>query len=278
MEGNKGTTKSLGNKHKLDKFYTKKSIVLECLKYINLEDFEVVIEPSAGGGAFSNNINHTNIYSYDISPESDNIIKEDYLKVSKDAYPFNGKKVLVIGNPPFGNNGSLALKFIKESIYADCIAFILPRGFKKDSVKNRIPLNFSLKYEVDLEDNSFTLNGEDYNVPCVFQVWEKSNNLREKTKINLKNEYVEFVKKEEANFRVQRVGGRSGKSDNNLEVSLQSNYFLKNISNIEDNIIINIINHLEYPSKDYTTGPRSISKGEFIESLLKGIEEYLSNN
>ena len=39
------------------------------------------------------------------------------------------KKVLFFGNPPFGRNSSLALKFIKKCcIHGDTIAFILPKG------------------------------------------------------------------------------------------------------------------------------------------------------
>lgn len=269
----KGTTKSLGNKHSLDKFYTKEGVVEECLKHLKLEEYDVVIEPSAGSGSFSNRIPHDKVYAYDIQPENEGIIQGDYLKISKEQYPFNERKVLVVGNPPFGNNGSLALKFIKESVYADTIAFILPRGFKKESVKNRIPLNYHLQKEVDMVENSFTLNGEDYNVPCVFQVWVRRDTKRVKEVSTIINEYIRFVKKEDADFRVQRVGGRSGKSDKNLDVSEQSNYFIKNISNLEDDRIIDVLNKLNYPSKDFTTGPRSIPKGELVECLVKYIKE-----
>ena len=161
----KGTTKSQGRKHELDKFYTTNEIALYCISLIeDIKKYDLVIEPSAGSGAFSKNIEQC--IAYDIEPEHESIIKQDWFKVDK--IQFDNKKVLVIGNPPFGTNGNIALNFIKESIFADGIAFILPKSFKKESVKNRIPLNFALKIEQDLPSNSFTLNGNTYNVPCVF--------------------------------------------------------------------------------------------------------------
>ena len=68
---------------------------------------------------------------FDIDPKKNNIIKCDFLTIDHDI--FSGKNVLSIGNPPFGRNSSMALKFIKKSaLFATTIAFILPKGFKKD--------------------------------------------------------------------------------------------------------------------------------------------------
>ena len=109
-------------KHYLDKFYTKPKIVDMCLSAIDLSEFNTIIEPSAGNGAFSNKID--NCIALDIQPDNDNIIKQDYLNFNPLMYKICGK-VLVIGNPPFGNGSSLVFKFFRQSQYADCIAFIL---------------------------------------------------------------------------------------------------------------------------------------------------------
>lgn len=268
----KGTSKSLGAKHELDKFYTKESIVNECLSYLNLDAYDCIIEPSAGNGAFSNKI--SNVYAFDLLPENENIIQADWLKLDK--YQFsNFNNVLVIGNPPFGTNGSLAYKFIVESMkFSNTVAFVLPKGFKKESMKNRIPLNFSLVEEIDLPKDSFTLEGHEYSVPCVFQIWKKSEKIR--TKVIHKNitELFKFVEKEEADFRIQRVGGNAGKASTNLSASSTSNYFVKNTSNYSTEYLMKIINELPFPSVDHTTGPKSLPKGELImclESKLKNI-------
>ena len=45
-------------KHKNDKFYTKNNIAIELINLIDLSNYDCVIEPSAGNGSFSKNINH----------------------------------------------------------------------------------------------------------------------------------------------------------------------------------------------------------------------------
>ena len=67
-------------KNELDKFYTRPEVAKECLSLlfstINIEDYSV-IEPSAGSGAFSNQIN--GCHAYDILPEGSNITEQDFL-------------------------------------------------------------------------------------------------------------------------------------------------------------------------------------------------------
>ena len=43
----------MGVKQELDKFYTKKDVVEQLLKEIDLKNFDLIIEPSAGNGGFS---------------------------------------------------------------------------------------------------------------------------------------------------------------------------------------------------------------------------------
>lgn len=261
----KGTSKSLGNKHELDKFYTKEDVVDQCLSYIDFDKHDCIIEPSAGSGAFSNKIN--GIHAFDLLPEDLNIIQADWLKLDKTQFnKFNN--ILVIGNPPFGTSGSLAYSFIVESMkFSNTVAFILPKGFKKESMKNRIPLNFSLTEEIDLPKDSFTLEGKDYSVPCVFQIWEKTESLRSKILYRNTTELFKFVKKEHADFRIQRVGGKAGKASIDTNSSVSSNYFFKNTSIYSTEKLIEEINNISFPSVDHTTGPRSLPKGELIQCL-----------
>lgn len=271
MGKTKGTTKSHGRKHELDKFYTTNEIALYCISLIkDIKKYDLIIEPSAGSGAFSKNIEQC--IAYDIEPEYEDILKQDWFKVDKTQ--FDNKKVLVIGNPPFGTNGNIALNFIKESSFADGIAFILPKSFKKESVKNRIPLNFTLKIEQDLPSNSFTLNDNTYNVPCVFQYWIKSDIPRTIIKGSVKSDIIEFVDKDKADFRIQRVGGSAGKASKDINKSISSNYFVKNISNIDTDILITMINNHIFPTINDTVGPRSLSKRELVKELEKIIINF----
>lgn len=81
----------------------------------------------------------------DILPTKSGILHQDFFTYEHSA---TTKKVIVIGNPPFGFKASLAVKFFnKAASFADYIAFILPASFMKDSVKNQLDLGFKLVFE-----------------------------------------------------------------------------------------------------------------------------------
>ena len=266
----KGTTKSGGNKDVLDRFYTKPEVAEKLLTLIDVNSFEIVVEPSAGAGSFSNLI--PECVAYDISPEHDSIKQADWLTLDKNI--FNDKKVLVLGNPPFGTNGNLAKKFIVESAkFAHTVAFILPKSFKKISVKNGIPRHLHLVTEEDIAENAFVFEGAEYSVPCVFQVWESRQYLRSKVKQATSSDLIQFVSKEDADFRIQRVGGNAGKASYDLSRAESSNYFVKNTSGWSNDFLISVMNNLEHPYLNDVAGPRSLSKGELIFAL----EEVLGN-
>jgi hypothetical protein len=254
-------------KHIQDKFYTKLEVVSELLKTIDLEHFDYVIEPSAGDGSFYNLINHKNKIGLDIEPESSNIIKQDWFDFKINT---NYEKVLVVGNPPFGNQGSLAMKFIKkcDELKVNTIAFILQKSFKKDSTKRRVPLNYHLKLEVDLDDNSYTLLGNDYSVPTVWQVWERNDVRRILEPVKTESEHLKFVKKSDNPFyTMRRVGFYAGKIYDDVEKSEQSHYFIDSNDNIKQFLSSLIWEH------NNTTGPKSIGKSE----IVKVVDNYMNN-
>lgn len=263
------TTKSLGQKNKLDKFYTKKEIASFCISQLSLDDYDVVIEPSAGSGNFSSQIE--GCIAYDIAPEHQDIVQQDFLTLEVNE-SIKDKKILIIGNPPFGVQNNLAIAFFNHSAkFADTIAFILPKSFRKQSVQNKLSLDFSLVMDIDIEDNSFQLNDEDYNVPAVFQIWKRAP--REKKTLLYEIDGIKFVKPSEADFRIQRVGGNAGRAFANSG-SKSSNYFIQNHTHLNNTDLIRLINLVEYEDRDNTVGPRSISKPE----LLSKLKEILENN
>lgn len=250
-------------KHINDKFYTKKDIVIDLIKNIDLTFYDVIIEPSAGNGSFSDLI--PNIVAMDIEPENSNIIKQDWFTYERK----DKKKCLVIGNPPFGNQGSLAMKFIKKAIElnVDTIAFILPKSFKKDSVKSKIDPYYHISLEKDLSDNSFLLEGVSYDVPCVFQIWNKKDFKREIEELPLTIDLFDFVKKcENPDISFRRVGFYAGKVYDDVDKSEQSHYFIKSKIDIEE--LKSILNKIEW-SHNNTAGPRSIGKRELIKKILE---------
>lgn len=247
-------------KNENDKFYTKNEVAVKLISYLNINEYEIIIEPSAGNGSFSNNIKHSNLISLDIEPENSSIIKMNWYDFT---YIKNGKS-LVIGNPPFGVQCKLAFEFIKkcDQLEIDTIAFILPKSFKKDSIKNRIPIYYHLINQIEIEDNSFTLLNNDYSVPSIFQIWERKNYKRENIMLKTKSELLSFVNKtDNPDYTMRRVGFYAGKIFNDIDKSQQSHYFIKSSIEVKE-----FLSNYEW-QHDNTTGPRSISKSEIIKLL-----------
>lgn len=251
-------------KNKNDKFYTKEDVAVQLIGLVDLSQFECVIEPSAGNGSFSKNIEHSNLISLDIEPEDESISKMNWFDFQFE----KSGKTLVIGNPPFGNQGSLALNFIKKcnKLEIDTIAFILPKSFKKDTYKNKIPELYHLSYELDLEDASFNLIDKSYSVPSVFQIWVRKDNPRKKIELKTTSELITFVKKtENPDYSFRRVGFYAGTIYDQInEKSEQSHYFIKSSNEIK-----NLLKEYTWGHNN-TSGPRSIGKAE----IIKIIEEY----
>lgn len=253
-----GTTKCNGRKSELDKFYTIPQLAKALIDSLEISKYDKIIEPSAGNGSFSNLI--PNCIAYDIAPDSNNIIEQDFLKLQIQ-YQEN---TLIIGNPPFGVGCNLAIQFFnKSATLSDTIAFILPLTFRKPSIQNKLDLRFHLVKEIEIPKDSFTLNGEIISVPCVFQIWEKRTPNRQKKKSVTTTKYFKFVDRENANVRIQRVGGKAGFATTNLSGAISSNYFIK-VDNPEE--FCNTINSLSFPTVNYTVGAKSLSKTELIET------------
>ena len=167
----------------MDQFFTPKDLAKELIDKtlnfikknwnINFDDY-TFIEPSAGNGAFYNNLpKKFKKIGLDIDPKAPNILKKDWFQ-----YRFKTNKNIVIGNPPFGLRGQLALKFInKASESSDFICFILPPLFNsngKGSPMLRVNKNFYLAKEFKIHNNIFSYpSGEKIKVHSIFQIWTK---------------------------------------------------------------------------------------------------------
>jgi hypothetical protein len=261
-----------------DKYYTKNEVVELCkneiIKHIEIKKNDYIIEPSAGNGSFINIIKEltNNYYFYDIMPENNDIIKQDFLTFDYKKLKVNNNKIHIIGNPPFGRQSSLAIQFIKKCCkFADTISFILPKSFKKDSNKSKFNLYYHLEFEIDLPANSFTVNNTDCDVPCIFQIWIKKNIPRIKPD---KLEPLNFIfvnKEEKHDISFRRVGVYAGNIDKNTEnKSFQSHYFIKfkNNKTVDENI--NLLKKINFVFNN-TVGPKSISKQELIKEFNKYI-------
>lgn len=263
-------TKGL-KRNTIDKYYTKNTIVDICLdlfkNHIQIEPSDLIIEPSAGNGAFIAGIKAltNNFKFYDISPDHAEIVQCDYLLQDHTGDKKTYRRTHVIGNPPFGRQSSMAIKFIKKSCeFCDSIGFILPKSFKKDSLRKTFPRNFHLVCEIDLPEKSFLVGGQEHDVPCVFQIWEKKAFDRVPTEKLQPVGFIFVEKTQNPDISFRRVGVNAGEIDTKVDKkSTQSHFFVKftNRKSITENVTKLSMVTYEFNN---TVGPKSISKQELV--------------
>jgi hypothetical protein len=262
----------------LDQFYTQPFIAELCVAFLKRcmrqhRTRYIFIEPSAGDGSFYNLLPKDRRLGIDLDPRASGIMKLDFFH-----FKYIGtRRVIVLGNPPFGKNSSMAVKFFNHAAWmpeVDFIAFIVPKTFRKVSIQNRLSMDFHLVDELDLVDDSFLKDGEPYKVPSCFQVWERRSIKRNPVKINLDNDWFDFVKKNEnPDLAVRRVGFNAGVCKSDLDSCKSSTfYFLRLKPTMNKTNFQFYLNSLKGSNKflsviGNTAGPRSLSKGEFLEVL-----------
>ncbi len=270
----------------LDKFYTIPTISEKCLERIGSiykwSEWGLVIEPSAGNGSFLTIIPTAKKIGIDISPEHDDIIKQDFLTYN----PPTGEagKILVVGNPPFGRVSSLAIKFFNHaSKWADVIAFIIPRTFRRVSVHNKLNASFHLIFdeEIPMKPCSFS---PPMMAKCCFQIWEKRDTMRPIIELSTKHDDWDFLgfgpkdakgqptPPEGADFAIRAYGGKCGEIvDTGLEILRpKSWHWIK--SKINKNTLIERFNALDYTLSLDTARQNSIGRGELVRTYSEMYE------
>lgn len=252
----------------LDQFFTKDSLAQYLFtvlnRYLIKEDIisDLWLEPSAGSGAFFKLMPVNKRLGIDIFPKISEIISCDFLE-----YPLTETNYITLGNPPFGKNSSLAVKFFNKCAkHSQIVAFIVPKTFKKQSIISKLDSSFHLEYSEDLPEYSFELEGESYNVPCVFQIWRRKDIQRELIKSKTKHIDFIFCTKEKANFAIQRVGANAGRiKDEFSSVANQSHYFIAASNEVKARL-----KNIDWNTVKYNTaGNPSIAKVELIDLYIK---------
>lgn len=163
-----------------DKYYTPIEIANYCWdkveEIIGFDNISEIIEPSCGNGSFYHNDKHIPHFGFDIKPECSftNVKEGDFL--TQDFPHLPGR--LFIGNPPYGTNNSLAVKFYNKCCeLGDYIAFILPIS----QLNNNLQMyKFDLIYSEDLGIKTYS--GVDLH--CCFNIYKRPLNLEYNPKPN----------------------------------------------------------------------------------------------
>lgn len=250
-------------------YYTKSEVVKYLLNVtqtiIDFEQIETVCEPSAGTGEFYYElIKNFKVTALDTHPKFRECINQDFF-IHENRYD------AIIGNPPFGKNSSLALKFLNKSLQlANVVCFILPKTFKKKQIQNKVDAFAHLIYEQNLSKNSFYLDKiKSYDVPCCWQIWVKTPVKRNTViKSEKHNEFLELTDFENKDISIRRAGSKAGLLIKNKEKHVDGIFYFK----VKDKIVLEILNNKTYQVKiqeiaSYTAGTKSISLNELITTI-----------
>lgn len=265
--------------YKLDQFFTKIDIAAQCINEVNLtypfNEFDLIIEPSAGTGSFIKTLPVVKKkLAIEIDPEICKV-NPDYLCQSFFDYKpdDNYKKILVIGNPPFGTQNKLSVNFFNHAaIFADVIAFIIPKTWNKQSIHNRLHKKFTLVKVVDLPEECF-YGDKNTNVKCCFQIWKRgeADRVKEEKCINHKDwKFLPYVKTkndleppEKANFVILAYGSNPGQvSDNLYQWRPKSVHFIQ--SKIGKKKLMERFNTLDYSCANNSARQSSLCKSDLV--------------
>lgn len=275
-------------KNGLDKFYTNPLISERCLSNVgtryNWSDWDLVIEPSAGNGSFFSKIPTDKRIGIDISPEHPDISQQDFFTYVP---PLQLVNILVVGNPPFGRSCSLAIKFFNHaSKWANVIAFIIPRTFRRVSIRNKLNVYFHLVYdeEIPMEQSSFN---PPVMVKCCFQIWEKKEIPRDIIKLPTYHEDWDFLPfgshdsnnqptpPLNADFAIRAYGGQCGEiitTDIHM-LRPKSWHWIK--SNINKDLLKDRFNKLDYSNSLNTARQNSMGRGELVSLYCNFVNSKL---
>jgi predicted RNA methylase len=267
-----------------DRFYTATYVAADLIKkfnsYSNLDSYDLIIEPSAGQGSFSNELkSYKNVVCLDID-ETTPWLHNDFLTWTPNIKYNN---ILVIGNPPFGKKGNKAIQFINHAFeFATDVVFILPKSFVKTSMIKRLDAHIKPELILSIPDNAFYINTiegiKEYSVPTV-AIWYKKvlTYTRSYPEIT-ESEYFKFVKKnDDHDFMLRRIGKNAGRAELSKPDSYIGHYYIKMKTEVVVDQVINAINKYgKFNIKEFSTGPLSLPKRETqieIINILK--EQYL---
>lgn len=260
----------------LDQFYTTPECAKKyydiLLSNINIDKYDILLEPSAGTGSFYKLLPVHKRIGIDLEPKYEGIEKQNFF----DFEPIKHKSYIVIGNPPFGKISSIAVEFFNKSAeFADVIAFILPRTFKRVNIQNKLNTNFKLMFSEDIPLKPCCFVPK-MNAKCVFQIWKRTKIPRELIQYDKSHNDFTFVKLESkdnknqpippttADFALKAYGSHCGEIiDKELnKLHPKSWHWIK--SNIDVNKLKKRFAKLDYTMSKDTVRQDSIGQQELI--------------
>jgi len=108
-------------------------------------------------------------------------------------------------------------------------------------------------------------------VPCIFQIWQYKDEIRNEIKKQIPLHFKFVVKEDTPDISFRRVGVNAGTITTDINnKSFQSHYFIKFTNNKTINENIEKLKSLKFDFNN-TVGPKSISKPELINEFNKSL-------
>lgn len=248
-----------------DQFFTRPEVAQQFADWVRGQPWysEVTraIEPAAGARDLSKHF--PGIEEYDLDPQWADITQQDFFASNFRYQP----GFLVVMNPPFGKGSDLAMQFFNKAAgFADYIAQIVPRTFRRASIQNRLSMDFDLVDEYVLPRGSFYLPHEGpnhkYDVPAVAQIWRRSDEPRQAINQPRASSKFAWARPESADFAFRRKGRRAGEivTQNIEQTNPNSFFYIKG-----DPRVFQQVNWKEYGND--VMGARSISQADVAQAV-----------
>lgn len=265
----------MSSSKELDQYYTSAPVAKECwlaLKPLLPKGPKTFLEPSAGSGVFLDLMPKAHRLGLDLEPKHPDVRQMDFFQF-EGRFP-HASQVITVGNPPFGKNASLAVRFFNHAArFSRVVAFIVPKTFRKASLQKRLATHFHLVLDIDLSQNAFEFEGVPYDVPCCFQVWHRTDSPRIHKDTALTHPDFSFVGKSDADFAIRRVGGRAGAViEDFANYSAQSHYYIKahrSVAHVK--AILKAADWSE--ARENNAGNPSISKRELVSGYARQVAQ-----
>jgi predicted RNA methylase len=274
----------------LDKFYTIPTIAKSCLNIVGARyswsDWDLVVEPSAGNGSFLTQIPVPTAkrVGIDIAPEHPDILRGDFLMyepvavavAAAAAPPPQPQRILVVGNPPFGRVSSLAIKFFNHAAkWAQVIAFIVPRTFRRVSVQNKLSRDFQLVHDMEIPTEPCAFNPP-MMAKCCFQIWERTGGQRPIVELPTTHPDWTFLAMGPkdargqptppvgADFAIRAYGGKCGEIVCDGLDALRPKSWHWIVAKADKHVLVSRFRELDYSVSTDTARQNSIGRGELV--------------
>jgi len=281
----------MANARELDQFLTKPEVARSCLEAARgaLAGFlgerlrsAVWVEPSAGAGAFSSLLPQGSL-ALDLAPQAKGVETADFLSWSPPTLGGDGDPagLVFVGNPPFGKNASLAVKFANRAASFQgtlAVAFIVPLTFEKASLIRRLDPKLREILTLPVPRGAFLFEGAERDVPCLFRTWILDASLAGARRARGASSHPDFsfVSKGEADFSFQRVGVKAGATRSEFSGrAAASHHFLRDETT--DKSAREVLDSVDWaPIKRLTAGNPSISKEEIVTAYSRAKDQRLA--